>query len=66
MKIIKISLFFVLLFSLNAYSQDYYWYNGSKIRLEIDSTKLNVTTIKDVDLSKLLQGFEAISEVNLL
>ena len=52
-----ITLLFVLLYSISAYSQDYYWYRGEKIELERDSTKINVTTLIDTDLSMLLKEF---------
>ena len=57
-----IAILFVLLFSLSLYSQDYYWYNNNRINIEIDNTKLNVTTLIEVDLSSVLREF-SVSEV---
>ena len=56
------TILFLFLCSTSIYSQDYYWYNGSRVNLNIDSTKINVTTAREVNLSNLLREF-GITEV---
>ena len=63
---VAISLFLVCLCSLSLYSQNYYWYDGNRIYVETDRTKINVTVERNVDLSALLRGFEAVSEMKQL
>ena len=65
-KEIVISLFLVCLCSLSLYSQNYYWYDGNRIHIETDRTKINVTVERNVDLSALLRSFEAVSEMKQL
>ena len=47
------------MYSLSVYSQDYYWFNGNRIKLEIYSTKINVTTTIELDFSSSLKEFGA-------
>ena len=56
----------MFLFSISVYSQDYYWYKGSKIELEIDSSKINVTTATETNLQGLLFEFASNSKVKEL
>ena len=48
---------------ISLYSGNYYWYKDNKINLDIDSTKLNVTTTIETDLPAILREFDAILEI---
>jgi len=48
----------IFLCSISLCAENYYWYKGEKINLVVDSTKINVTTNKNVELQTLLSDFE--------
>ena len=47
--------------SISIFSQNYYWYKGEKIKIEIDSTKINITT-KNAEGKTSLRSVELSSE----
>jgi len=59
---IKITLLFALLCTVSAFSQDFYWYRGEKVKIEIDSTKVNITVKENADISTVLREVQEIPQ----